>query len=180
MDITKMVDSIVTDNKNKNKNTMEMEQKLREKGIEANKEDKECMERLGNKTVFTVKIKERSTGKIIELNPNINDSYFDTMIRCLFQQGEYTLISGELPEKWNKGTYTSETSQYETIAVAIGDLTADWTNEQWQQAYDEGCILDGYESLNTFLKELYPEAGKEDMQKLRHIYEEVERKFLEE
>lgn len=100
-----------------------------------------------------------------------------TLIRCLFQ---YALISGELPEKWNKGTYTSETSQYETIAVAIGDLTADWTNEQWQQAYDEGCILDGYESLNTFLKELYPEAGKEDMQKLRHIYEEVERKFLEE
>jgi len=34
MDITKMVDSIVTDNKN----TMEMEQKLKEKGIEANKE----------------------------------------------------------------------------------------------------------------------------------------------
>ena len=96
-----------------NKNTMEMEQKLREEGIVANK-DKECMERLENKTVFTVKIKERSTGKIIELNPNINNSYVDTMIRCLFQQGEYTLISGELPEKWNKGTYTSETSQYET------------------------------------------------------------------
>ena len=34
-----------------------------------------------------------------------------TLIRCLFQ---YALISRELPEKWNKGTYTSETSQYET------------------------------------------------------------------
>lgn len=82
-------------------------------------------------------------------------------------------------EKCTFGT-NAQADTYETISAAIDKLTADWTNEQWQQAYDEGCILDGYESLNTFLKELYPEAGKEDMQKLRHIYEEVERKFLEE
>lgn len=82
-------------------------------------------------------------------------------------------------EKCTSGT-NAQADTYETISAAIGKLTSDWTNEQWQQAYDEGCILDGYESLNTFLKELYPEAGKEDMRKLRHIYEEIERKFLEE
>lgn len=50
--------------------------------------------------VFTVKIRERSTGRIIELNPNIDNSFSDTMTRNLFHSGEYILISGNLPDKW--------------------------------------------------------------------------------
>ena len=50
--------------------------------------------------VFTVKIRERSTGRILELNPNIDNSFSDTMTRRLFHSGEYILISGDLPDKW--------------------------------------------------------------------------------
>lgn len=50
--------------------------------------------------VFAVKIRERSTGRIIELNPNIDNSFSDTMTRNLFHSGEYILISGNLPDKW--------------------------------------------------------------------------------
>ncbi len=50
--------------------------------------------------VFIVKIRERSTGRILELNPNIDNSFSDTMTRRLFHLGEYILISGDLPDKW--------------------------------------------------------------------------------
>lgn len=50
--------------------------------------------------VFTVKYQERSTGKIFEVNPNINDAYFDILYRNMFRSGEYILINGELPAKW--------------------------------------------------------------------------------
>jgi len=50
--------------------------------------------------VFIVKIRERSTGRILELNPNIDNSFSDTMTRRLFHSGEYILISGDLPDKW--------------------------------------------------------------------------------
>lgn len=50
--------------------------------------------------VFVVKYKERSTGRIFEINPKINNSFYDRLCRNAFQTGEYILISGELPEKW--------------------------------------------------------------------------------
>lgn len=51
--------------------------------------------------VFVVKYKERSTGRVFEINPKINNSFYDRLCRNAFQTGEYILISGELPEKWN-------------------------------------------------------------------------------
>lgn len=50
--------------------------------------------------VFIIKYKVRSTGKIMEVNPLINDAYFDTLYRCAFNSGEYILLEGELPDKW--------------------------------------------------------------------------------
>lgn len=50
--------------------------------------------------VFVVKYKERSTGRVFEINPKINNSFYDRLCRNAFQTGEYILISGELPEKW--------------------------------------------------------------------------------
>lgn len=50
--------------------------------------------------VFVVKYKERSTGRAFEINPKINNSFYDRLCRNAFQTGEYILISGELPEKW--------------------------------------------------------------------------------
>lgn len=50
--------------------------------------------------VFTIKAKERSTGRLLELNPAIDDPFMDTMIRGLFHSGRYILISGNLPDKW--------------------------------------------------------------------------------
>lgn len=47
-----------------------------------------------------IKAKESSTGKIVCLNPNINDAYFDTLIRIKFISGELILIEGTLPDKW--------------------------------------------------------------------------------
>lgn len=47
-----------------------------------------------------IKAKELSTGKVVDLNPNINDTYFDTIICNKFKIGELVLISGKLPDKW--------------------------------------------------------------------------------
>lgn len=49
-----------------------------------------------------IKAKETSTGKIIDLNPNINDTYFDTLICNKFKIGELVLVEGKLPNKWNR------------------------------------------------------------------------------
>lgn len=50
--------------------------------------------------VFVIKYKERSTGRVFEVNPQLNDSFYDRLYQAAFQTGEYVLISGELPEKW--------------------------------------------------------------------------------
>lgn len=47
-----------------------------------------------------IKAKEISTGKVIDLNPNINDTYFDTLICNKFKIGELVLVEGKLPDKW--------------------------------------------------------------------------------
>lgn len=49
-----------------------------------------------------IKAKETSTGKIVDLNPNINDAYFDTLICNKFKIGELVLVEGKLPNKWNR------------------------------------------------------------------------------
>lgn len=51
-------------------------------------------------SVCTVKYKERSTGRIFEINPCIDDDFFDETYRRGFRTGAYILISGELPDKW--------------------------------------------------------------------------------
>lgn len=50
--------------------------------------------------MYSVKVKERSTGRILELNPYIDNPFSDTMTRGLLHSGEYILISGDLPDKW--------------------------------------------------------------------------------
>lgn len=47
-----------------------------------------------------IKAKERSTGKIVCLNSNINATYFDTLMRSKFASGELMIIEGTLPDKW--------------------------------------------------------------------------------
>lgn len=47
-----------------------------------------------------IKAKEISTGKVVDLNPNINDAYFDTLICNKFKIGELVLVEGKLPDKW--------------------------------------------------------------------------------
>ena len=47
-----------------------------------------------------IKAKEISTGKVIDLNPNINDTYFNTLIYNKFKIGELVLVEGKLPDKW--------------------------------------------------------------------------------
>lgn len=49
-----------------------------------------------------IKAKESSTGKVVDLNPNINDTYFDTLICNKFKIGELILVEGKLPDKWNR------------------------------------------------------------------------------
>lgn len=48
-----------------------------------------------------IKAKETSTGKIVDINPNINDAYWDTLLRNKFKIGELVLVEGKLPDKWN-------------------------------------------------------------------------------
>lgn len=48
-----------------------------------------------------IKAKETSTGKIVDINPNINDAYWDTLMRNKFKIGELVLLAGKLPNKWN-------------------------------------------------------------------------------
>ena len=41
-----------------------------------------------------------SIGKVNEINPKIDDVFFDTLFQKCFKSGEYILLSGELPSKW--------------------------------------------------------------------------------
>lgn len=50
--------------------------------------------------MICIKAKESSTGKVVDLNPNINDTYFDTIIYNKFKIGELVLVEGKLPDKW--------------------------------------------------------------------------------
>lgn len=49
--------------------------------------------------IHSIKVKERSTGRILELNPCIDNPFSDTMTRGLLHSGEYILISGDLGGK---------------------------------------------------------------------------------
>ena len=62
--------------------------------------DKEKYLKHLSEDIFIVKYKERSTGKIYEVNPKIDNSFYDTIYRNAFRSGEYILVSGELPNKW--------------------------------------------------------------------------------
>lgn len=53
-----------------------------------------------------IKAKEISTGKIVDINPNINDAYWDTLMRNKFKTGELVLLAGKLPNKWEYRKYT--------------------------------------------------------------------------
>lgn len=53
-----------------------------------------------------IKAKETSTGKIVDINPNINDAYWDTLMRNKFKTGELVLLAGKLPNKWEYRKYT--------------------------------------------------------------------------
>lgn len=50
--------------------------------------------------MICIKAKESSTGKVVDINPDINDAYWDTLMRNKFKIGELVLISGKLPDKW--------------------------------------------------------------------------------
>lgn len=50
--------------------------------------------------MYFVKVKERSTGRVLGLNPYIDNPFSDTLTRGLLHSGEYILISGDLPDKW--------------------------------------------------------------------------------
>lgn len=60
---------------------------------------KNYLEHLSN-DIFTVKYKDNDSGKTFEINPLIDDVFWDSVYRNNFRSGRYTLIDGELPEKW--------------------------------------------------------------------------------
>lgn len=79
--------------------------------------------------IYSVKVKERSTGRILELNPCIDNLFSDTMTRGLLHSGEYILISGDLPDKWKDSTEVDEVTAkkgshkaLQSIQTEISDL----------------------------------------------------------
>lgn len=50
--------------------------------------------------MICIKAKELSTGKVVDINPDINDAYWDTLMRNKFKIGELVLVEGKLPDKW--------------------------------------------------------------------------------
>lgn len=50
--------------------------------------------------LYSIKCKEQNTGILIELNPRIDDEFWDRVYRDKFATGEFILVSGELPDKW--------------------------------------------------------------------------------
>jgi predicted peptidase len=75
------------------------DEKIPVNNSEVNFNKEKYLKHLSN-DVFTVKYKERSSGRVVEINPNINDPFYDNLYRNAFQTGEYILISGVLPDKW--------------------------------------------------------------------------------
>lgn len=49
--------------------------------------------------VYSVKVKD-STGTVFDLNPNVNNLFYDTAIKNCFLSGKFILLDGELPDKW--------------------------------------------------------------------------------
>lgn len=50
--------------------------------------------------VYSVKVKDSTTGAVFDLNPNINNLFYDTAIKNCFLSGKFILLDGELPDKW--------------------------------------------------------------------------------
>ena len=56
---------------------------------------------MNNKSeIYSVKVKDSITGTVFNLNPNVNNSFYDTSIRNCFLSGKFILLDGELPDKW--------------------------------------------------------------------------------
>lgn len=50
--------------------------------------------------ICTVKYHDQRTGKSYEVNPGIDDAFWDTYYQKGFSSGDFVLTSGELPDKW--------------------------------------------------------------------------------
>lgn len=50
--------------------------------------------------ICTVKYQDQRTGKSYEVNPGIDDAFWDTYYQKGFSSGDFVLTSGELPDKW--------------------------------------------------------------------------------
>ena len=50
--------------------------------------------------LFPIKIFDQQTQRYLNLNPRIDDVFFDTLIRIKLRTQEYILVKGNLPEKW--------------------------------------------------------------------------------
>lgn len=53
-----------------------------------------------SENVPTVKYKDCCTGKIYEINPKIDNTFWDTYYKRGFSSGDFILLDGELPDKW--------------------------------------------------------------------------------
>ena len=69
-------------------------------------------------------------------------------------------------------------SDYEKLAAAIEEVTKDWNMQKWDKATDEGCILDTYDDEYDLIKAVFPDADKDKLHALSHVYDEAEKAFL--
>lgn len=58
-----------------------------------------------SENVLTVKYKDRRTGKSYEVNPKIDNTFWDTYYKRGFSSGDFILLDGELPDKWKGKSY---------------------------------------------------------------------------
>lgn len=127
--------------------------------------------------IYSVKVKERSTGRILELNPCIDNPFSDTMTRGLLHSGEYILISGNLPDKWKDSTEVDEATAKEGSHEVLQSIQTEISNLQHHLQNLQGNLDNTYYKM---LQECMIEASdntqkiytqKNEMLSLYHLLE---------
>lgn len=102
----------------------------------------------------------------------LKNIYYDVHVN----EQEYMIKYGKIAAAVNESdVYLSD---YEKLAAAIEEVTKDWNMQKWDKATDEGCILDTYDDEYDLIKDVFPNADKDKLHALSHVYDEAEKAFL--
>ena len=70
-------------------------------------------------------------------------------------------------------------SRYEKICEYIAQYTSNWTDFQWRQAINNGCIFYTYDDTKKLIQDLFPGYHKNFFTDINSEIREAEQRFLD-